>query len=131
MSPKSNAVAVRGKLPNVMKILAAPVLKRVIPQPKPYLRYNLDAAVAVKKAVSIPVMVVGGINNAADIDAIIADKGIDMVSMSRPFIRQPDVVNRFRAGHQTISECIMCNYCAIIGEAKPLRCYRGVLPREP
>jgi 2,4-dienoyl-CoA reductase-like NADH-dependent reductase (Old Yellow Enzyme family) len=118
------------QLPRPMKTLAAPILKRLIPQPKPYLRYNLDAAMAVKQAVSIPVMVVGGINSAADIEEIIADKGIDLVSMSRPFIRQPDIVQRFKTGAQTVSKCIMCNYCALIGEAKPLRCYQGVLPRK-
>lgn len=118
------------KLPGPVKALAAPILKRIIPQPKPYFRYNLDAAMAIKSAVSIPVIVVGGINNASDIEKIIADRGIDMVSMSRPFIRQPDIVNQFKRGTHTDSRCIMCNYCAIIGEAKPLRCYQGTLPKQ-
>lgn len=117
-------------LPGPIKALAAPVLKRIIPQPKPYFRYNLDAAMAVKKEVSIPVMVVGGINNVSDIEEIIVNRGIDLVSMSRPFIRQPDIVDQFKTGTQTESKCIMCNYCAIIGEVKPLRCYQGALPRH-
>ncbi|NOX35015.1 MAG: NADH:flavin oxidoreductase [Deltaproteobacteria bacterium] len=115
-------------LPGFVKTIAKPVLNLMIKQPKPLLKFNLDAAIQIKKAVSIPVIIVGGINNTDDIHQIIDKEKIDFVSMSRPFIIQPDIVNKFIQGQQDRSKCIMCNYCSIIGEEKPLKCYYGKLP---
>lgn len=115
-------------LPKIVKTIASPILKVFLKQPKPLLKYNLDAAIQIKKVVNIPVIVVGGINNIKDINSIVQEKKIDFVSMSRPFIVEPNIVNKFKKGTQTKSKCIMCNYCAIIGEEKPLKCYFGKLP---
>jgi 2,4-dienoyl-CoA reductase-like NADH-dependent reductase (Old Yellow Enzyme family) len=116
-------------IPRFIKAIAKPILKTAIKQPKPLLTYNLDAATIIKKAVSIPVIVVGGINNMHDINSIINDKKLDFVSMSRPFIVEPDIVNKFNNGNQAVSKCIMCNYCIMLGEDKPLKCYYGKLPQ--
>ncbi|MBN1829273.1 MAG: NADH:flavin oxidoreductase [Deltaproteobacteria bacterium] len=115
-------------LPSPVKTIVKPILKRVMKQPKPLLKFNLDSALQIKKAVAIPVIVVGGINNIGDIDDIVANKGIDFVSMCRPFIIEPDIANKFNKGIQSASKCILCNYCTILTEAKPLRCYYGKLP---
>lgn len=116
-------------IPGFVKTIAKPILKAIMKQPKPLLKYNLDAATRIKKAVSIPVIVVGGINNMDDIDDIIKNKNMDFVSMCRPFIIEPDIVNKFNKGTQTRSKCIMCNYCIMIAEEKPLKCYYGRLPQ--
>ena len=116
-------------LPGPVKTIAKPVIKAIMKQPKPLKKYNLDAAVKIKKAVDIPVIVVGGFNNIDDINDTIENKGIDFISMSRPFIIEPNIINKFEEGKQTESRCIMCNYCAIIGEEKALRCYYGKLPK--
>ncbi len=118
------------KLPSWIKSIAKPLLKLLMPQPKPLLKYNLDAALQIQKAVSTPVIAVGGLNNINDINNVIENSGVEFVSMSRPFITQPDIVNRFQQGKQTVSKCIMCNYCVIIGEERPLKCYYGKLPKN-
>jgi len=115
-------------LPGLAKAIAIPVVKIFMKQPKPLLKYNLDAAIQVKKSVNIPVIAVGGINNINDINDIIENSKIDFVSMSRPFIIEPDIVSKFKNGTQTKSKCIMCNYCVIIAEELPLKCYHGKLP---
>ncbi len=115
-------------LPGPVKAIAKPVLRAFMKQPKPLLKYNLDAAIQIKAAVNIPVIVVGGINNIDDINAIIRNHHLDFVSMSRPFIIEPGIVSKFIQGTDTKSKCIMCNYCAIIGEERPLKCYYGKLP---
>jgi 2,4-dienoyl-CoA reductase-like NADH-dependent reductase (Old Yellow Enzyme family) len=115
-------------LPGPIKAIAKPVLKAFMKQPKPLKKYNLDAAIQIKAAVNIPVIVVGGINNIDDINAIIRNHNLDFVSMSRPFIIEPGIVRKFIQGTDTKSKCIMCNYCAIIGEERPLKCYYGKLP---
>lgn len=114
-------------LPGLVKTIAKPILKTFMKQPKPLLKYNLDAAIQIKKTVNIPVIVVGGINNMDDINYIIKRSNIDFVSMSRPFIIEPDIVSKFNKGTQTKSKCIMCNYCLIIAEEKPLKCHYGKL----
>lgn len=117
------------KLPEFIKAIAIPIAKTFIIQPKPLLKYNLDAAIQIKKAVSIPVIVVGGINNVDDINDIIGNRNIDFVSMCRPFIIEPDIVSKFQKGTQTKSKCIMCNYCAVMLEVQPLKCHYGKLPK--
>jgi len=115
-------------LPGPVKAIAKPVLRAFMKQPKPLLKYNLDAAIQIKAAVNIPVIVVGGINNIDDINVIIQNHHLNFVSMSRPFIIEPGIVSKFIQGTDTKSKCIMCNYCAIIGEERPLKCYYGKLP---
>jgi len=115
------------KLPTLVKAIAKPLLTAFMKQPKPLLKYNLEAAMQIKKAVKIPVIVVGGINNMDDINHLIKDSNMDFASMSRPFIIEPNIAAKFKQGTQTVSKCIMCNYCAIIGEEKPLKCHYGKL----
>lgn len=114
-------------LPRLVKAIAKPALKTFMKQPKPLLKFNLDAAIQIKMAVNIPVIAVGGINNMDDINQIIKNNNIDFVSMCRPFIIEPDIVSKFSKGTQTKSKCIMCNYCLIISEEKPLKCHYGKL----
>jgi NADH:flavin oxidoreductases, Old Yellow Enzyme family len=116
-------------LPGFVKTLAKPVLKAVMKQPQPLLRYNVAAAAAIKNTVSIPVIVVGGINNMDDINDVITNGNMDFVSMCRPFIIEPDIVNKFHKGTQTKSKCILCNHCIMLAEERPLQCYYGRLPQ--
>ena len=88
-------------LPKSIKAVAKPFIPVFMKQPKPLLTYNLEAAIRIKKEVAIPVIVVGGINNIDDINDIINNKNIDFVSMSRPFIIEPNIVNKLREGKQT------------------------------
>jgi len=105
----------------------APVLGKSF---TPLHNYNVGAAELVKRTVSIPVIVVGGIRNLQDITGIITRKDIDCVSLSRPFIIEPDIVERFRQGRQDRSRCIDCGYCLIGSANHPLRCYYGRVPER-
>jgi 2,4-dienoyl-CoA reductase-like NADH-dependent reductase (Old Yellow Enzyme family) len=116
-------------LPGIVKLIAQPILQTFMKQPKPLLKYNLDAAIQMKKVVNIPVIVVGGINNIDDINDIITNINMDFVSMCRPFIIEPNIVSKFKKGTQTESKCIMCNYCMIIAEEQSLKCHYGKLPK--
>lgn len=118
------------KMPLVVESIIGTVAKKTFPQPQPKSLYNLDAATAIKIAVNIPVIVVGGITNMNDIETIINQNKSDLVSMCRPFILETDLVNKFKTGQQTQSKCIQCNFCIIGVEKAPFRCYYGKVPNK-
>lgn len=67
-----------------------------------------------KKAVSIPVVASNRINMPDQGEAIIARGDADMVSMARPFLADPEFVNKAAAGHtDTINTCIACNQACL------------------
>ncbi len=73
--------------------------------------YNLDLAKKIRGAVQCPVMVVGGFRSYEITEKIIQSEGIEYISMSRPFIREPDLVNRWQEGNTSRARCISCNGC--------------------
>lgn len=95
---------------------------------RPLLNYNVEAAARIRQNVDIPVIAVGGIRRLSDIESIIGEGKADAVAMARPFIIEPDIVNRFRSGAQAESGCINCGYCLAGAAGDTLKCYRGKLP---
>ena len=116
------------EMPAYKKRLTRTILPLIVKGPAPLHNYNVDAAVLVKRAVDIPVIVVGGIRDLPGIRTIIEEKNIDAVSLSRPFIIEPDIVERFRQAKQDSSRCIDCGYCLIASMTNRLRCYYGKVP---
>lgn len=115
-------------MPEILKKLSAPFIGLLMQQPQPLRSYNLDAARQIRRAVSIPVVTVGGIHTMEEIGQAVESGAADYVSMSRPFIIEPEIVNGLKNGKRKGSRCIMCNYCALMIETGPLRCYHGRLP---
>ena len=64
----------------------------------------------VKAAVEVPVILVGGMRSRALMQEVINEGKADLVSMSRPFICEPDLVNRLEDVQEKAS-CISCNGC--------------------
>lgn len=104
----------------LFRVIAPMLIKRH----KPFFSYNLKEAHIIRQNVQIPVIVVGGMHRLRDITHAIESRKVDLVSMSRPFIAEPNIVEKFLHG-QEASRCIMCNYCSIGLLVGPLRCYRG------
>jgi 2,4-dienoyl-CoA reductase-like NADH-dependent reductase (Old Yellow Enzyme family) len=83
--------------------------------------YFVENAAAVKRAVRIPVSGLGGIRTLAAAEGYVAQGRVDFISMSRPFIRDPFLVRRFREGALDRSDCISCNKCFNL---RGIRCAR-------
>ncbi len=115
-------------IPSVIKNIMALPAPLFIKKFKPVENYNVLAAERIKENVKIPVIVVGGIRNINDIETIIKDKSADFVSMARPFVIEPSIVNKFKDGKKTSSGCISCGYCILGINTYPLKCYYGKLP---
>ena len=116
-------------LPGFIKQIIRPFIpmatELIVSLPRQLSLYNLEAAEIIKKNVSIPVIVVGGIKRLADIEDIITNNRADYVAMSRAFIVEPDIVTRFQEKIQTESSCISCNYCITGIERMPFKCFYG------
>jgi 2,4-dienoyl-CoA reductase-like NADH-dependent reductase (Old Yellow Enzyme family) len=72
--------------------------------------YLLDDARRVRAAVSLPMILLGGVTNRAVIDEALG-AGFQFVAMARALLREPDLVNRLRADAAATSQCIHCNRC--------------------
>ncbi len=69
----------------------------------PYARQFLDA-------LSMPVILLGGINRLDTVEDALAE-GFSFVAMARALLRQPDLVARWAAGDRSEGLCIHCNKC--------------------
>lgn len=73
--------------------------------------YFQDAAGAFKRALGVPLILVGGIRSMEVAERLLTEKGADYVSMSRPLIREPDLIQRWRSGDRSRAQCISDNLC--------------------
>ena len=85
----------------------------------------MDAHSRIKPALgAIPLSVVGGLRRVAHMSEVIEKGYTDLISMSRPFIREPFIVKRFKAGEAKAVCCSSCNKClAAAANNMPVRCY--------
>jgi 2,4-dienoyl-CoA reductase (NADPH2) len=85
---------------------------------------NLDAAAAVRQAVTVPVICTGGFQTASVIRGAIENGRCDAVSMARPLMANPDLPHVFAAGDDTAERpCTYCNKCLDAVLEHPLGCY--------
>lgn len=72
--------------------------------------YRANAA-QFREVIDVPLMLVAGLRSFGIMEKIVDDGEADMVSMSRPFIREPNLVNRWKQGGMQKADCISCNGC--------------------
>jgi 2,4-dienoyl-CoA reductase (NADPH2) len=73
-----------------------------------------SVAARLRAAVTIPVVASNRINMPADAQRLLAEGSADLVSMARPFLADPDWVNKAAAGHaDRINTCIACNQACL------------------
>jgi len=94
-----------------------------INQPHGASLYYLERAARLRREAGIPLSLVGGVRTLADIEKVLA-AGLDMVSLGRPLVCEPDLLLRLQHG-QPKSNCISCNRCFVIAHLHPgMRCIR-------
>jgi 2,4-dienoyl-CoA reductase-like NADH-dependent reductase (Old Yellow Enzyme family) len=65
----------------------------------------------IKKKVDIPVMLVGGLRTFQLMEEIVRSQEADLISLSRPLIREPGIINDWKRGNYHRAKCISCNKC--------------------
>jgi len=73
--------------------------------------YYLQAAQRYKKHIKVPLMLVGGIRSYEVAEKLVAEGVTDYISLSRPLIREPHLIERWKAGDKRKATCISCNLC--------------------
>ncbi len=90
--------------------------------------YFFDNAKLVKAAVKCPVIVVGGWRSKSRVEAALDQ--VDAVSMARPFIRQPNLANLWKAGQSLQAACISCGQCLRAGMKGGVLCVQEQKEKE-
>jgi len=85
--------------------------------------YLRTYAETLRSAVKIPIILVGGMRSPGVIEKVLGEGIADMVSVSRPLIREPQLIKRWKAGDLAKATCISCNQCSDNVFVVPLRCY--------
>jgi 2,4-dienoyl-CoA reductase-like NADH-dependent reductase (Old Yellow Enzyme family) len=73
------------------------------------------------QAMDIPVILVGGIRSRSIAEDILQKGDADLISMSRPLLREPDLPNLFMAGKKR-ADCTSCNNCLRFFKLDKVRC---------
>jgi len=81
--------------------------------------YFRDGARDFKKKLYVPLILVGGIRSFHLAERLVTEGYSDYISMSRPFIREPDLIRRWASGDTRKAKCVsdsQCRDAAMAGE---------------
>lgn len=85
--------------------------------------YFKEEARAFRKELDIPLILVGGMRSLEVAESLVDQNVTDYISMCRPFIREPGLVNRWKSGDRTQALCKSDNACFKPGmEGKGVYC---------
>ncbi|MBP3731252.1 MAG: NADH:flavin oxidoreductase [Mailhella sp.] len=73
--------------------------------------YFAGFAARLAATVETPVCVVGGMRSLDTMETILNSTGIEMISLSRPLLCEPDLPLKMQRGESSASKCISCNQC--------------------
>ena len=73
--------------------------------------YFRAAAMSLATLVDVPVVLVGGLRSIERINQYLGETKIEYVSLSRPLIREPNLIQRWQTGDTKPSLCVSCNTC--------------------
>ncbi|HRI96719.1 MAG TPA: NADH:flavin oxidoreductase [Nocardioides sp.] len=90
--------------------MRTPMGKRFLKEYEFHEAYFLDKALRFRERLSMPLMLLGGINRRDTMERAMAH-GFDFVAMGRALLREPTLVNELIAGREAAGACIHCNRC--------------------
>jgi len=73
--------------------------------------YFLHHASAIRKEVGIPTAAVGGFRSLSVMEQAVDSGAVDLISLSRPFVREPDLLIKFEKKEMDRVSCVSCNRC--------------------
>ncbi len=85
--------------------------------------YFLPFAKALKSRVNIPIILVGGLRSPGLMEKILKEGSADFFALSRPLIREADLIKRWSGGDRRKAKCVSCNQCFANWVFHPIRCF--------
>jgi len=73
--------------------------------------YYKDAAARYKEKIAVPLLLVGGIRSLEVADKLVNDGMADFISICRPLIREPNLIERWKSGDTRPATCKYCDGC--------------------
>ena len=73
--------------------------------------YFKNFALDLAEKVDIPVILVGGHRSIENMNNVLNEGGIEYLSLPRPLIREPDLIDRWQRGECSPAKCVSCNMC--------------------
>lgn len=98
-------------------------IRKGIPQRHPEAHFRTNAE-AIRKEVRLPLLLVGGIRSFETAEEIVSSGVVDLISLSRPLIHEPDLVARWTDGDRRPSSCVSCNRCLTLLLEKGFGCHK-------
>lgn len=87
--------------------------------------YFLDYARKLRELdTGVGIVLVGGLRRTQTMEAILERGDADFLALSRPLIREPDLVAQIEAGRTGMVDCVSCNICVMHEQRHGLRCWR-------
>jgi 2,4-dienoyl-CoA reductase-like NADH-dependent reductase (Old Yellow Enzyme family) len=65
----------------------------------------------IRQSVNVPVMMVGGLRTFELMEEVVQNQEADFVSLCRPLIREPGIINEWKTKDRHRARCISCNKC--------------------
>lgn len=81
-----------------------------------------DFAHLIRQHARIPVILVGGNRTFSVMETLVSEQSCDLVALSRPLIREPDLIMKFRRHEKDKADCISCNACFRTIFSQPVSC---------
>ena len=73
--------------------------------------YFRSEALAFKSKIKVPLILVGGNRSLQAAEKLVQEGTVDFISMSRPFVREPDLINRWKSGDLRPATCLSDSLC--------------------
>jgi 2,4-dienoyl-CoA reductase-like NADH-dependent reductase (Old Yellow Enzyme family) len=76
---------------------------------------------------NVPVILVGGLRKLSTMNSIVESGKADIISIGRPMVKEPDLVNKFKNGTSEEATCTSCNKCVgklLNGSPLMCQCFR-------
>lgn len=70
-----------------------------------------EILLVISQFIDAAVMVVGGFRSVQAMEEVLSGSRIELLCLSRPLLREPDLPNRMKECTDVVSRCISCNGC--------------------
>jgi 2,4-dienoyl-CoA reductase-like NADH-dependent reductase (Old Yellow Enzyme family) len=115
-----------GTMPGWMRPIGRLMIKRWVGKYDVSEAWSLPDVQTIKPAIGdTPLFLVGGLRKLSMMQKMVEEGQADFISLGRPLVREPNLVNKFRSGQSSASACVSCNGCSgQVLQGKPLRCIK-------